>query len=263
MGRVQKKTSTPLTPRHVDASTRSPKDSASPKERVFFSAMAVLLIGIVVVGFAPTYYLRGAIPLESHVLPLTPLAHVHGVLFSCWALLFVSQTLLVSAGQTHIHRRLGYLGLGLLPLMIIVATITALHGALRSAGPPDIPPLQFLAISLLDVPVFGLLIGLALWKRHKVATHKRLMLIAMIGMLGPALSRVPVPAGVPQPAFILLAFSLLLLALAAWDISSQGKLNRATVGAGSFLLASLFARGAVMSSEGWLSFARQVTSLAA
>lgn len=240
---------------------RSPRLTTSTKERIFFSGMAILLIAIVMAGFAPTYYLRGAIASRTPVLPLTPLAHVHGVLFSAWALLFVAQTLLISAGRRDVHRRLGYVGIVVLPAMIVVATITALHGALRAAGPPDIPPLPFLAIPLLDVPVFGLLISLALWKRADGPTHKRLMLVAMIGMMGPALSRLPLPGNIPQPAFILAAITALLSALIAWDIIARGRPHKTTLWSSGFVLISLIFRGAVMNTQIWLGFASWAVAL--
>src|SRR2546430_6276618 len=44
---------------------------------------------------------------RSHA-PLPSLTiHLHGAAFSCWILLLVTQTSLVSAGRVDIHRRLG------------------------------------------------------------------------------------------------------------------------------------------------------------
>jgi hypothetical protein len=39
--------------------------------------------------------------------------HLHGAVFSCWILLLVAQTSLVSAGRIDIHRRLGVAGFSL------------------------------------------------------------------------------------------------------------------------------------------------------
>jgi hypothetical protein len=78
-------------------------------ERRFFTAMAAALLVTVFVGFAPTYYLlpffdgvtsRGVAASEA----LTPLVHVHALVFSAWLILFIAQTGLVAARRTDIHR---------------------------------------------------------------------------------------------------------------------------------------------------------------
>jgi hypothetical protein len=75
-------------------------------DHYFFSAMAVLMLVTVFVGFGPTYYLAGVFhaPLPSLII------HLHGAVFSCWVLLLLAQTSLVSAGRVDIHRRLGMVG---------------------------------------------------------------------------------------------------------------------------------------------------------
>ena len=90
-------------------------------DHLFFSAMALLILATVFVGFARTYYLAGVFhaPLPSLII------HLHGAAFSCWILLLVTQTSLVSAGRVDIHRRLGS---GLPPGMS--------HGNLGRFGPP-------------------------------------------------------------------------------------------------------------------------------
>src|ERR1035441_773 len=70
-------------------------------DHFFFSAMALLMLATVFWGFAATYYLAGVFraPLPSLII------HLHGAAFSCWILLLVTQTSLVSAGRVDIHRR--------------------------------------------------------------------------------------------------------------------------------------------------------------
>src|SRR5437660_4460628 len=97
----------------------------------FFSAMALLMLATVFVGFARTYYLAGVFhaPLPSLII------HVHGAAFSCWILLLVSQTTLVSAGRVDIHRRLGIAGFLLACLMVVLGTSAATDALVREAGP--------------------------------------------------------------------------------------------------------------------------------
>ena len=76
------------------------------REHLFYTGMAVAIVGTVFAGFAPTYYLR---PLFDTP-PLMPLLHLHGIVFTSWVVLFLTQNMLVAAGRTDVHRRLGVVG---------------------------------------------------------------------------------------------------------------------------------------------------------
>lgn len=79
-------------------------------DRLFYAAMTLMLLTVVVVGFGPHFYFAAFIPTR----PLRPILYVHGAVFTAWLLLFALQTSLVSAGRLRIHRRLGVIGLALL-----------------------------------------------------------------------------------------------------------------------------------------------------
>jgi hypothetical protein len=228
-------------------------------ERIFYSGMAIAMVATIFIGFAPSYYLIGLVEPYAPVLPMTPLSHLHGLLFTGWTLLFLAQTSLVAGGRTDLHRKLGLAGFALLPAMIVVALLASLHGAVRHAGPPMIPPLNFLAVPLFDIPVFAILIGAALWKRREAQTHKRLMIIAMIGMLAPAIGRLPVPAMLPPPVFFFGVPDLFLLALVGWDLATRGRLHSATIWGGALLIGSQVLRTAVMTTPAWVAFATWAT----
>src|ERR1700687_6270589 len=100
-------------------------------DHLFFSAMALLVLATVFVGFARTYYLAGVFhaPLPSLII------HVHGAAFSCWILLLFTRTSLVSAGRVDIHRRLGIAGFLLACLMVILGVLAATDLLVREAGP--------------------------------------------------------------------------------------------------------------------------------
>lgn len=235
--------------------TRIAAPARLSNERLFYSGMAIAMIATIFIGFAPSYYLRGVVEPYAPVLPMTWLSHLHGALFTAWSLLFLAQTLLVSAGRSDIHRRLGLAGFALLPAMVVVAVLASVYGAVRHAGPPMIPPLQFLAIPLFDIPVFMILIGVALWNRRDVQSHKRLMILTMVGMMGPALGRIPWPAVLPPPVIIFGLPDLFLLALVGWDLASRGRLHKATLWGGGLLLGSQVLRAWLMTTPAWLAFA--------
>src|SRR5467141_3296678 len=100
-------------------------------DHLFFSAMALLILATVFVGFARTYYLAGIFhaPLPSLII------HLHGAAFTTWILLLVTQTSLVAAGRTDIHRRLGIGGFGLGCVMIVLGVLAATDSLVRGAGP--------------------------------------------------------------------------------------------------------------------------------
>jgi len=99
-------------------------------DHVFFSTMAVLLLGSVFLGFARSYYLAGMFhaPLPSAII------HVHGALFSSWILFLLAQTTLVVSGRTDIHRRIGIAGFLLACLMVVVGVWAATNSLGRSSG---------------------------------------------------------------------------------------------------------------------------------
>jgi hypothetical protein len=102
------------------------------RDDVFFSAMALLILGSVLLGFARTYYFAGVF--AAH-LP-NPLVHVHAAVFSTWILLFIAQTSLVSAGRLDLHRRLGVLGAALAGAMVVLALLVATDSLTRGFVPP-------------------------------------------------------------------------------------------------------------------------------
>ena len=72
-------------------------------EARFYTGASLAIIAAVFVGFAPTYYLKD----YFRAAPLPLLVHFHGLVFTAWILLFLTQTSLVAARRIDLHRRLG------------------------------------------------------------------------------------------------------------------------------------------------------------
>jgi hypothetical protein len=184
------------------------------------------------------------------------------VLFSAWVLYFIAQVSLISVGRADLHRKLGLLGLFLASAIVLVGALTALHGVARASGPPTVPPLSWLAVPLFDLVVFVGLLGAGWFYRKNAQTHKRLMLIATIGILAAALGRIPYPAfppGVRDPFALL----LVLIPLVVWDIKTRGNLHPATWIGGTVVLMSWPLRIAIWGTAPWLAFAAWAVSLVA
>ena len=225
-------------------------------DRRFFLPVAIAIALVVFLGFAPTYYLRG----RFHSEPLPAVFAIHGAVFSAWVVLFVVQAALVSARRTALHRKLGLLGAVLAPLMLVVGYQAAVAAARRGSVVPGLPPpLVFLAVPLFDLVVFAPLVGIALWRRRDAATHKRLMLVAMLAITTAATARLPGMLALGPPAWFGLT-CLFLVAGMAWDKWARGRVHRAYVWGGLFLVLSVPLRFAVAGTDAWLKLAGWMTS---
>lgn len=234
--------------------------SAVPGRRfdhVFFSGMALLMLATVFVGFAPTYYLAGVFraPLPSLII------HLHGAAFSCWILLLVTQTSMVSAGRVDIHRRLGIAGFLLACLMVILGVLAATDSLVREAGPAGRDPKFFYIIPLTDMLIFATLIFFAFRARSNPPAHKRLILVGTIALMIAAIARWPLLGHRNAIRAALLSYIFLLI-LVAYDLWSTRKVHRATLWAGAFLIVAQQIRVPIGKTAAWHAFASWVQSLA-
>lgn len=240
----------------VVAETLTHRDSTRMRERMFYTTMALAILIVVFVGFSRTFYLRPYYFPER----LIPLLIVHGTIFSSWIALFVTQTMLVATKNTRIHMKLGVAALVIAPLMLLVGTYTAL---VRAKGPsplPDVNPLAFLTIPLGDMLIFGILFGAAYYYRNKLATHKRLMLLASIALLPAGVARWPIhfiATGGPL-VFYGLA-DLFIVPCLIFDIITRGKPHRATVLGGLLIIVSHPLRLIIGGTHAWIAFATWAT----
>jgi hypothetical protein len=222
------------------------------RDHRFFTIMGVLAALIVFVGFAPTYYLRRAFGGPE----LTGLVHLHGVVSTGWILLYIVQSSLVSAGRTGLHRRLGAVGALLAAVLLVIGYLTAIEAARHGVAPPrqGVSPLGFLAVPLSALLAFLLLAGAGLWFRRRADTHKRLMLLATIAILVPALARMEFLAG-GGPVAVIGGSVLLVGACLGYDRITHGRMHPAFVWGGGLLLLSLPLRFALARTGAWQSVA--------
>lgn len=221
-------------------------------ERFFFTGMAVLLCLVVVIGFSPTYFKAGLFmaPLPSWTV------HAHGAVFTLWMLLFFVQTCLISARQVRWHRSLGVLAFCLAPIMVVLGTMAALGALNRKVTLGPLDPAVALSIPLLGISCFAVVIFAAWQTRRAPDAHKRLVLLATIGLTGAALGRFPwaqlrIAPGQGSVAGI----GTLILLLIAYDVVSLHRIHRSTLWAAPFTyVLNAFAVPIGMTS-GWHRFA--------
>ena len=229
-------------------------------ERNFFSGMAVAILLVALVGFARSYYLRSFFPVPASDPGLTPLIHLHGILFTGWLLLLLAQARLVAARRIDLHRQLGMAGAALAALLVVIGTLTALQGVLRGVGPDGIDPRRFLLVPLVSIVLFAVLFGAAVRARRDPQSHKRLMLLATLALLPPAIARWVLLLGLGPPVVFAVA-TLLLVPLIIWDLKSRRRLHPVTLWGGLLLAVSGPLRLLIAQTDGWLAISNWMVGL--
>jgi hypothetical protein len=241
-------------------SVPSPAAAARNFEHRFFFAVAVLFPLAILIGFAPSFYLRpffNAPPIPRNIV------YLHGFLMTAWIVLFILQVYLISAKRILVHRKLGFLGvalaIGIIVSGMFMTVAAAKYGS--PSTPPGMPPLQFMIVPFGDLIVFAILFGAAVYYRKQAATHKRLILLTIINLLPPALGRFPF--GLTEtygPLWFYGVPTVLTLLVLIGDTWKHRKLNEVFLFASIFYIASLWLRLPFSGSETWLNFATWLTS---
>ena len=234
--------------------------SRAAAERRFFTGIAVALLATVILGFSRSFFLRPLFP--DWPSPPETIFYVHGALFAAWIVLFATQASLIAGGRTDLHRKIGPYSTVLAIAMVVLGTLGALIAARRPSGffGVPIPPLQFLAIPLFDMAVFAPLVCLGIARRRDPQAHKRWMLLATISLSTAAIARWPGMFALGPPGFFGVT-DMFVVALAAWDWRTRGRLHPATLWGGLLLIVSQPVRLVVSGTEAWLAFARWSTGL--
>ena len=227
-------------------------------DRRLYILAAIVTPLIVLAGFARTYYLKpffGTPDLPGRIV------HLHGIVMTAWVLLFITQVSLVATRRTRVHQRLGIVGGVLAALVVIVGILTALFAAARGASPGP-PALAFLIVPLGDMLIFSVLIGLALYFRRNLQVHKRLMLLAAINLLTPAIARIPlsfITNGGPLAFFGLT--DLVLVGFVAYDTFKHRRLHPVFLWGSIFVIALQPLRLLLAGTSIWMNFAAALVSL--
>ena len=215
--------------------TQAPVSEAKPQarrngRRWFLVCMASVLLAIVAVGFAKSFYLRNIIygrhAGSSH---LPAYIVLHGIVLTLWFLLFLGQTLLVASGRVRLHRSLGIAGAALAAVVFTLSMLVVVRSVARET---PVVVLGDMALLLL----FAILVAGGVWFRRKPDVHKRLMVIASISIVAPAIARWPgaqsmLPISVVAPQLFLYAAVIL------YDILSSRRVHPATAwGVASYIV---------------------------
>ena len=149
--------------------------------------------------------------------------------------------------------------------MAVTVVFVGVAGALMAARRPGgfigvpLPPLQFLVIPLADLALFALFVTWAVFRRHDAQSHKRLMLLATIGLIDAAVARFPfvdmmVPVGMMWSRADL-GVDLFLVAMITWDLISRRSIHPVTLIGAVVVIASQPLRMLLSETSAWMSFA--------
>ena len=214
--------------------------------------MALAVAAAVMVGFAPTFYLR-----PDTVAPLPPYLRVHGLAFTAWIALFVTQTTLIAAERTRLHQRIGWAGAALAAFMVIAGSTAGVWSMQREVanGNGD-AAMTFLTTPFSAMLVFGVLVAAAvLWRRHR-DTHKRLMLLATISLLDAAVARWPIAFTADWMFYAIT--DLFIVAAIGYDLVSRRHIAAAYIWGGALIVLCQALRPIVGQTAAWHAIARPI-----
>jgi hypothetical protein len=227
----------------------------SASEKRFFLVFAVVMALIIFAGFAPSYYLKSILHAPP---PLSAMSRLHGVVFTAWVLLFVTQAALIDAGNPALHRRLGLMGAVLLGAVLAIGVMTAVYAARLGHAPPGAPPQPvFLAVPLMGIVATAILFLAALWNRAQRDVHMRYMLAGFMTMTPPATARSAIGAGL-APESIPLCFAImnvLLVVAVLWDMRALKRVHPVWLWSGALFLGVEAAIWWAFKSPAWIPFA--------
>jgi hypothetical protein len=180
----------------------------SPKEHVFFSTMAVIMVVVIIAGFSNTYLPK----MLGNTIQLPRIIHYHALVFVLWLAFFLFQVTLILRKKIALHRKLGNWGVVFSIVLLVMGCATAVtvaklgHKGIPGAMFPDVE--GFLLLNINALIVFISLTLLGWFYRNNPVAHKRFMLMANAGGLTPpGVARLPFIAGsTPAIAIAALVF---------------------------------------------------------
>jgi hypothetical protein len=190
--------------------------------------MALFLVVLVLLGFGPSFYLKGIVPAYPRPNPtLPPTVILHGTVFTLWMLAIVAQTQLISAKKHAIHMQLGKLTVALAVLMIPVMYLTSVWQVARANQPPFTDPLTWTIVPLAGIIPFAIMVWRGWSNRRNASVHKRSMLsAAILTVAGPTIGRLPLaPPSLVSFTIIFLLGLLLFVPLFVHDRRIEGQIH--------------------------------------
>lgn len=245
----------PLVETVTPSKPRLPKTSPNVLTQYFFVIIGVLSLLYVLAGFTPTYFL----PVAKGSFSAKPVYHIHGIMYSLWIVMIITQPLLIKLRLTHLHKKIGYAGLALAIGMFIIGIVMAFvsNQAAIDAGNVN-RAMAFLIVPLTDMILFGTFITLTIFNLRDREMHKRLILLATLSILPAAFGRIIGIYGIHPLVGLFLQESILFAGI-IFDLLTRKKIHSAYILGGGAVVLIHLVRFPIGETETWMNFARWLT----
>jgi hypothetical protein len=223
-----------------------------PRSMYTWAALACALIAVT--GFARSYYFKSLFGRP----PLPVLLHVHGVIMSAWCALFFVQTYLIATHRVRVHRRLGIFGAILAFLVASIGTYATVVATAREVRQHVVRQFHFLfGLNLMNLLLFAIFVILGLTLRARPEFHKRLMLMATLTLLAPAVARI-VLLFTRAPMAQIAAFDSCILIFVVTDTIWHRRLHPVLGWSAAVVIGSFHLTALAVGADWWLPFVARV-----
>lgn len=197
---------------------------AKSSKLIFWTGIVILVFVLLAFGIAAVVQ---PFRLDRYV---KPLVIIHIALTMGWLVLFICQSRLALTGNMERHRRNAAPGI----LLVILIAIEAIYITYDWGD-----PVRFVGESR-DVLAFAALFFASIWAagKGKPETHKRLMQIACLNLINPAITRVGFIFGWSNGTLIAVMLLLWILVPVIHDLVTIRSIHKATIGGIIFSIVS-------------------------
>lgn len=180
------------------------------EERRFFLILTSIISAGIVAGFS----VQLGMGRSTFAVPLP--YHLHGVIFFAWVALFFTQNVLITKNHIALHRTLGMVSLGWVPLMVAAGTYLMFVVMQRTGGPFFFAQNVFFYSNIAELLCFAALTFAALRVRRHTGWHRRLMICGFAILSNPGFGRL-----LPLPLLIPYAWHVMVLVVLAFPVAGM------------------------------------------
>ncbi|MFI5382592.1 MAG: hypothetical protein ACHRHE_25155 [Tepidisphaerales bacterium] len=232
-----------------------------PWDRSFFPLSVAVIWVVILLGFVPAIMRHVASGEPDYPL----IIHIHAVAFVGFLVLLSVQVALIRRRRYDVHRRLGAFGGALALGMVVLGPWAAVVSEQVHFGTPQGDP-PFLSVEFIEMVVFPLQVGAAIWLRGDPAAHKRLMLLAILFLTTAGFGRWlydPLHAmlgdgGLPFLVEFFGGTIFLVLGLGAYDIVTRHRLHPGYAAGAALGVTSQFLAAWLYVSPAWKAMSVQI-----
>ncbi|MGH9728195.1 MAG: hypothetical protein ACRD33_02000 [Candidatus Acidiferrales bacterium] len=222
------------------------------KSDFLWVALASALVALA--GFARTFYLK----FFFHTPSLPVLVWLHGLVMTLWLLVFIAQTWLIRSHRVGLHRRLGMLAVALAAIIVLLGETLTINAVRREGQMHQIGPFHYLlGINTVNLLLFGIFVGLGFAARRRPEVHKRLMVLAALNLLAPAVARVVLLfTHAPLPQFF--AFYACFVICVIIDTFRHRRLHPVFALGSLLTIATFQASFFMVQTQAWMKFVKGI-----